>query len=44
MRAIHFSCLGTPIPTQSTSGRASLIWRDDRVVLLVGVSGRNGGE
>ena len=26
MRAIHFSCFGTPMPTQSTSGRASLIW------------------
>ena len=26
MRAIHFSCFGAPIPTQRTSGRASLIW------------------
>ena len=25
MRAIHFSCLGTPMPTQSTSGCAALI-------------------
>ncbi len=25
IRAIHFSCLGTPMPTQTTSGRAALI-------------------
>ena len=43
MRTIHFSCLGTPMPTHSTSGFASLI-----CVAIVSssssVRGRNGGE
>ena len=36
MRTIHFSCLGTPIPTQITSGRACVDLLGDRLVLLLG--------
>ena len=43
MRAIHFSCFGTPIPTQSTSGRAPLIWSTS-VSSSSSVIGRKGGE
>ena len=43
MRAIHFSCLGTPIPTQRTSGFASLIC-STIASSSSGVSGRKGGE
>jgi hypothetical protein len=43
MRAIHFSCLGTPIPTHSTSGRAAFTCRTSASSSSA-VSERNGGE
>ena len=42
MRAIHFSCLGTPMPTQTTSGRLRSM-SATTAASSSAVSSRNGG-
>ena len=43
MRAIHFSCLGAPMPTHTTSGAVGVDARGD-LLLLRGGQGRWGGD